>query len=68
MKSFLDFNSDKNSNVNLLTFQIVLAEHNDHLTVARILLNSETTKLQLGLTVPSLPVITNNFTGKPLTQ
>ncbi|XP_037907815.1 protein furry isoform X6 [Hermetia illucens] len=45
-----------------LNLLIVLAEHNDHLTVARILLNSETTKLQLGLTVPSLPVITNNFT------
>uniref|UniRef100_A0A1A9ZKK1 Protein furry n=1 Tax=Glossina pallidipes TaxID=7398 RepID=A0A1A9ZKK1_GLOPL len=41
---------------------IVLAEHNDHLTVARILLNSATTKLDLGLTVPSLPVIDNNFT------
>ncbi|XP_037818190.1 protein furry isoform X4 [Lucilia sericata] len=41
---------------------IVLAEHNDHLTVARILLNSETTDLDLGLTVPSLPVIDNNFT------
>ncbi|XP_075160591.1 microtubule binding protein furry isoform X3 [Haematobia irritans] len=41
---------------------IVLAEHNDHLTVARILLNSETTKLDLGLTVPSLPVIDNYFT------
>jgi len=34
--------------VNLL---IVLAEHNDHLTVARILLNSETSKLDLGLTL-----------------
>ncbi|XP_032575618.1 protein furry isoform X10 [Drosophila sechellia] len=45
--------------VNLL---IVLAEHNDHLTVARILLNSETSKLDLGLTVPALPVIDNNFT------
>ncbi|XP_050332933.1 protein furry isoform X2 [Bactrocera neohumeralis] len=45
--------------INLL---IVLAEHNDHLTVARILLNSETTKLDLGLTVPSLPVIDNVFT------
>ncbi|XP_067645046.1 protein furry isoform X3 [Eurosta solidaginis] len=45
--------------INLL---IVLAEHNDHLTVARILLNSETTKLDLGLSVPSLPVIDNVFT------
>lgn len=40
-----------------------MAEHNDHLTVARILLNSATSKLDLGLTVPSLPVIDNNFTG-----
>ncbi|XP_055840446.1 protein furry isoform X2 [Episyrphus balteatus] len=45
--------------INLL---IVLAEHNDHLTVARILLNSETSKLELGLSGPSLPVISNNFT------
>ncbi|XP_017475529.1 PREDICTED: protein furry-like isoform X1 [Rhagoletis zephyria] len=45
--------------INLL---IVLAEHNDHLTVARILLNCETMKLDLGLSVPSLPVIDNIFT------
>ncbi|XP_054735462.1 protein furry-like [Anastrepha obliqua] len=45
--------------INLL---IVLPEHNDHLTVARILLNSETTKLDLRLSVPSLPVIDNVFT------
>lgn len=45
---------------------MVLAEHNDHLTVARILLNSQTTKLDLGLTVPSLPVVNNNFTGNYL--
>lgn len=43
---------------------MVLAEHNDHLTVARILLNSTTVKLNVGLSVPSLPVIDNNFTGK----
>ncbi|XP_036339967.1 protein furry-like isoform X2 [Rhagoletis pomonella] len=46
--------------INLL---IVLAEHNDHLTVARILLNCETMKLDLGLSVPSLPVIDNIFTA-----
>lgn len=47
-----------------LCSQIVLAEHNDHLMVARILLNSDTTKLALGLTIPQLAVITHNFTGK----
>lgn len=46
------------------TLQMVLADHNDHLTVARILLNSDTTKLQLGLTISSLPVVNHNFTGK----
>lgn len=43
--------------------QIVLAEHNDHLTVARVLLNSETSKLGLGLSIPQLTIITHNFTG-----
>lgn len=44
--------------------QIVLAEHNDHLTVARILLNSQTSELGLGLPTPALPVLKHNFTGK----
>lgn len=44
------------------SFQVVLAEHNDHLTVARILLNSETSKLGLGLSIPHLSVIVHNFT------
>lgn len=43
--------------------QIVLAEHNDHLTVAKVLLNSETSKLGLGITIPQLTVIIHNFTG-----
>lgn len=42
--------------------QIVLADHNDHLMVARILLNCDTTKLALGLTIPQLAVINHNFT------
>ncbi|XP_049295872.1 protein furry isoform X4 [Anopheles funestus] len=46
----------------LLNLLIVLAEHNDHLTVAKILLNSDTSKLRLGIVVPSLPVIDHNFT------
>ncbi|XP_055531189.1 protein furry isoform X3 [Wyeomyia smithii] len=46
----------------LLNLLIVLAEHNDHLNVAKILLNSDTSKLRLGLSVPSLPVIDHNFT------
>ncbi|XP_065087321.1 protein furry isoform X2 [Ochlerotatus camptorhynchus] len=46
----------------LLNLLIVLAEHNDHLNVAKILLNSDTFKLRLGLSVPSLPVIDHNFT------
>ncbi|GAB0086169.1 protein furry [Sergentomyia squamirostris] len=46
----------------LLNLLVVLAEHSDHLSVARILLNSETLRLGLGLTVPTLPVIQHNFT------
>ena len=48
----------------LLNLLVVLSEHNDHLTVARILLNSQTSKLGLGLTIPQLAVFTQNFTGK----
>ncbi|XP_055686760.1 protein furry isoform X4 [Lutzomyia longipalpis] len=46
----------------LLNLLVVLAEHSDHLSVARILLNSETLRLGLGITVPTLPVIQHNFT------
>lgn len=44
--------------MNLLT---VLADHNDHLTVARVLLNSGTLKRNLGLTTPHISVIEHNF-------
>lgn len=46
----------------LLNLLIVLSEHNDHLTVAKVLLNAKTTKLSLGLTVPLLSVSLHNFT------
>ncbi|XP_076272167.1 microtubule binding protein furry isoform X2 [Rhynchophorus ferrugineus] len=45
--------------LNLLT---VLAQHNDHLTVAHILLNSQSTQLDLGLSTPSLSVVPHVFT------
>ncbi|KAL5290083.1 FRY family protein [Megaselia abdita] len=45
-----------------LNLLMVLADHNDHLAVARILLNSDTNKLQLGLTISSLPAVNHNFT------
>lgn len=44
--------------LNLLT---VLADHSDHLTVARLLVNSATIKLGLGLTTPHIAVIRHNF-------
>lgn len=47
----------------LLNLLIVLAQHNDHLTVAHLLLNSKTNQLELGLTTPTLPVLKHNFTG-----
>ncbi|CAH0545977.1 unnamed protein product [Brassicogethes aeneus] len=46
----------------LLNLLIVLARHNDHLTVAHILLNSKTNQLELGLSTPSLPVLNHVFT------
>ncbi|XP_069669911.1 protein furry isoform X4 [Periplaneta americana] len=46
----------------LLNLLLVLADHNDHLTVAHILLNCKTSQLGLGLTTPALPVLTNVFT------
>ncbi|CAG2053461.1 unnamed protein product [Timema podura] len=48
----------------LLNLLVVLAEHNDHLTVAHILLNSKTAQLGLGLPAPALPVLPHVFTGK----
>nr|XP_023011562.1 protein furry [Leptinotarsa decemlineata] len=41
----------------LLNLLIVLAHHNDHLTVAHILLNSKTKQLELGLTTPTLSTV-----------
>ncbi|KAJ8938143.1 hypothetical protein NQ318_007003 [Aromia moschata] len=46
----------------LLNLLIVLAQHNDHLTVAHVLLNCKTKQLELGLSTPTLPVLTNNLT------
>ncbi|KAJ8924572.1 hypothetical protein NQ315_000721 [Exocentrus adspersus] len=46
----------------LLNLLIVLAQHNDHLTVAHIVLNSKTKQLGLGLSTPTLPVFTHAFT------
>jgi hypothetical protein len=47
----------------LLNLLLVLADHSDHLTVAHILLNCKTSELGLGLTTPSLPVLSHVFTG-----
>ncbi|XP_074032347.1 protein furry-like isoform X2 [Leptinotarsa decemlineata] len=41
----------------LLNLLIVLAHHNDHLTVAHILLNSKTKQLELDLTTPTLSTV-----------
>ncbi|KAJ9600360.1 hypothetical protein L9F63_009330, partial [Diploptera punctata] len=46
----------------LLNLLLVLADHNDHLTVAHILLNCKTSQLGLGLTTPTLPVLSHVFT------
>lgn len=47
----------------LLNLLIVLAQHNDHLTVAHVLLNSKTSNLGLGIPMPQLAVILHTFTG-----
>ena len=46
----------------LLNLLFVQSIHNDHLTLAKIILNSQTKKLGLGLTSPSLSIISHNFT------
>ncbi|XP_072390599.1 protein furry isoform X1 [Diabrotica undecimpunctata] len=47
----------------LLNLLVVLALHNDHLTVAHILLNSKTKQLELGLLTPTLStVVEHTFT------
>lgn len=51
----------------LLNIAVVLAEHMDHLTVSKILLNAQTSKMGLGLPIPSLSVVNHNFTGMLLT-
>lgn len=43
-------------------FQIVLADHNDHLAVSKILLNAQTSKMGLGITVSQSVVTICNFT------
>lgn len=47
----------------LLNCLVVLSEHNDQLSVAKILLNAQTSKMGLGLPIPTLPVSSHNFTG-----
>ncbi|KAE8748600.1 furry [Frankliniella occidentalis] len=46
----------------LLNLLVVLAEHCDHLTVARILLAAKTQQLALGVPKPQLPIHRHNFT------
>ncbi|XP_063231705.1 protein furry [Bacillus rossius redtenbacheri] len=46
----------------LLNLLVVLADHGDHLAVARVLLNSKTAQLGLGLPTPVLPVLPHTFT------
>lgn len=48
----------------LLNLLIIMSAHNDHLTIARILLNNNTRQLGYGLIPPTLPVIAGSFTGK----
>lgn len=48
----------------LLNLLIAVAAHNDHLTVARLLLNSQTSRLGLGLPIPPLLMVVHIFTGK----
>lgn len=49
----------------LLNLLLVLCEPCDQLTVAQILLNTNTRKLQLGLSTPPTHVTQHNFTGEP---
>lgn len=46
----------------LLNLLFVQSKHNDHLGLAKIMLNSETKKLELGLTCSSMTVLSHNFT------
>ena len=47
----------------LLNLLVVLSDHCDHLTVARVLLAAKTQQLALGVPKPQLPIHTHNFTG-----
>lgn len=47
----------------LTNLLIVLADHNDHLGIAQILLNRKTSLLNLGITTPPINVTPHNFTG-----
>lgn len=46
----------------LLNLLFVQSMHNDHLTLAKIMLNSQTKKLGLGLGASTLSIISHNFT------
>lgn len=46
----------------LLNLLFVQSIHNDHLTLAKIMLNSQTAKLGLGLAASALSIIAHNFT------
>ena len=46
----------------LLNLLFVQSNHNDHFTLAKIMLNSQTKKLGLGLAASTLSVVSHNFT------
>lgn len=46
----------------LLNLLFVQSAHNDHLTLAKIMLNSQTKKLGLGLAASTLSIVPHNFT------
>lgn len=46
----------------LLNLLFVQSIHNDHLTLAKIMLNSQTAKLGLGLAASALSIVSHNFT------
>lgn len=48
----------------LLNLLLVLANNSDQLTIAQVLLNRDTMRLNLGLPTPPVPVSQHNFTGK----
>ena len=49
----------------LLNLFIVIGQHQDHLGISRILMNAKIDLDNVGLSLPSLPVIKHNFTEKP---